>query len=111
MERATATEGTEGRGRKRVLVAAWCLALTLACVPAATAAKKNSKPVTSFKPGSYTGKTVQETVAVDFRKFQFTLNKKGKVTLLTEPVVRRDLCTSVPVFTLDGATPTKPLSG
>lgn len=56
------------------------------------------------------GKTKQETVDVDFRKIEFRLSKKGKVTLLTEPVVRREFCTSVPVFTLDGATPSKPLS-
>jgi hypothetical protein len=111
MERATITEGIEGRGRKCLLAAVWCLALVLTCVPASTAAKKNSKPVTSFRSGNYTAKTKQETVALEFRTFQFSLNKKGKVTLLTEPVVRRDLCTSFPVFTLDGATPTKPLSG
>jgi hypothetical protein len=110
MERATATEGIEGRGRRRLLVVAWSLALALACVPAATAAKQKSTPPDSFRTGSYLGKTKQETVAIDFRSFEFSLNKKGKVTLLTEPVVRKEFCTSVPVFTLDGATPTKPLS-
>jgi hypothetical protein len=110
MERATATEGIEGRGRKRLLVAAWCLALALACVPAATAAKKKSKPVTSFRSGTYAGATKQETVAKEFRSLEFNLSKKGRVTLMAEPVVRKEFCTSVPVFTLDGATPTKPLS-
>jgi hypothetical protein len=86
------------------------LALALACVPGAVAAKKKSTAPSSFRSGSYLAKTKQETVALQFRTFQFTLNRKGKVTLLTEPVVRRDLCTSGPVFTLDGATPTKPLS-
>jgi hypothetical protein len=110
MERATATEGIEGRGRKRLLVAAWCLALALACVPAATAAEKKSKPVTSFRSGTYAGVTKQETVAKEFRSVEFTLSKKGRVTLTAEPVVRKEFCTSVPVFTLDDATPTKPLS-
>jgi len=109
MERATITEGIEGRGRKCLLVAVWCLALALACAPGATGAKKKSAPG-SFKPGTYVAKTKQETVAVEFRTFEFRLNKKGKATLLTEPVVRRGFCTSVPVFTLDEATPTKPLS-
>jgi hypothetical protein len=111
MERATINQGIEGRGRKCLLAGVWCLALAVASVPGATAAKKKSAASDSFRPGSYVAKTKQETVALEFRTFQFSLNKKGRVTLLTEPVVRRDLCTSFPVFTLDGATPTKPLSG
>lgn len=107
MERATASEG---RGRKRLLVAIWCLVLMLASVPLAAAAKQKSTLPDSFRSGTYLAKTKQETVALGFRSFEFTLNKKGKVTLMTEPVVRKEFCTSVPVFTLDGATPTKPLS-
>ena len=112
MERATVTEGIEGRGRTRLLVAAIVLsfALALALVPPATGAKKKKQGSTSFRSGTYIGKTVQETVAAEFRKLEFQLSKKGKMTLITEPVVRRDLCTSAPVFTLDGQTPTKPLS-
>jgi len=87
-----------------LLVATSCLFLLFGA-PSAVAAKSD------FKGGTYQGKTKQETVDTDFRKIEFKLNRKGKVILMTEPVVRRDFCTSVPVFTLDGATPSKPLSG
>ena len=103
MEGATVT--------KRLLIAASCLALTLALgwAPGAAAKKKPQTPDT-FSPGTYVAKTNQETVAIGFRTFQFRVTKKNKVILETEPVVRKELCTSTPVFTLDGATPSKPLS-
>jgi hypothetical protein len=80
----------------------------VAVTPGVSPAQKRSAAV--FKPGTFTGKTRQESVALDFRNVQFKVSKKGRVTLIREPVVRRDFCTTVPVFTLDGAQPTKPLS-
>ena len=65
---------------------------------------------TEIRSGQYSGKTEQETVADSARKIEFTV-KKRKVTLTTEPIVARDLCLSPPVFTLNGETPKKPLSG
>lgn len=94
------------RARRRSLslcVAAGLMALAL-WVPVAEAAKS------SFKGGTYTAKTKQENVATEFRTFELKI-KKGRVTLMSEPVVRKQDCTTVPVFTLEGATPRKPLSG
>lgn len=93
------------RSRNLALGAA-ALALFLASPIASGAAKKGGS---GFKSGSYTGTTTQDDVAAGFNTIAFTI-KKGKVTLTTEPVIRRELCTSPPVFTLDGATPSKPLS-
>ena len=90
-------------------LAAAILALLLAWSPASAAAAKKGKPVTNFKSGTYKGKTVQESVAEDARRLELRV-KKGKVTLLTEPVIRRNFCLSLPVFTLDGEQPSKPLS-
>jgi hypothetical protein len=95
------------RSSASIWLGAAALALLLVAAPNAGAAPKGD---TVFRSGTYSGKTKQETVDLDFRKIEFRLSRKGKVTLLTEPVVRREFCTSVPVFTLDGATPTKPLS-
>jgi hypothetical protein len=63
----------------------------------------------AHKNGAYNGKTQQSTVNSPFNKIQFKV-KKNKVTLTTEPTVSRGLCTSFPVFTLDG-TPSKKISG
>jgi hypothetical protein len=65
---------------------------------------------TPIKRGKYSGRTDQSAVGSSFRQVQFTVSKKGKVTLTTEPTVAREACLSTPVFTLDG-TPTKKLSG
>jgi len=54
-----------------------------------------------IKTGKYKGKTDQDAVSTSFRQIKFTV-KKGKVTLVTEPVVAREACVSTPVFTLDG---------
>lgn len=94
------------RGRCRVPLATAALLLVLAWSPGLSVAKKGGS---AFKGGAYSGKTTQEDVASSARKLEFTI-KKGKVTLTTEPVVRRDLCLSPPVFTLEGRTPKKPLS-
>jgi hypothetical protein len=98
------------RRRRRVarpaLLAGVLSASILLLAPAANAQRR--APV--FQPGTYSGKTKQETVALDFRNLQFRVSRRGRVTLLKEPVVRREFCTTVPVFTLDGAQPTKPLS-
>jgi hypothetical protein len=56
----------------------------------------------AIKTGRYNGKTDQDAVSTSFRRIQFTV-KKGKVTLITEPVVAREACVSSPVFTLDGS--------
>jgi hypothetical protein len=91
-------------------LAAAILALLLASNPAPAAAAKKGKEVTSFRSGTYKGKTVQESVSDDARRLELRV-KKGRVTLVTEPVIRRSFCLSLPVFTLDGEQPTKPLSG
>lgn len=64
----------------------------------------------AVKGGKYKGKTTQEAVAPAYRKLEFRV-KKGKVTLLTEPVVAHGLCLSAAVFTLGGETPTAKLNG
>lgn len=97
---------TTRRASRRLPFAAAALVLLLASSPALAASGKKDS---GFKGGAYTGKTEQETVAAEARKLEFTI-KKGKVKLITEPVVRRDFCLSPPVFTLEGATPKKPLS-
>jgi hypothetical protein len=101
------------RRRRRVarpaVLAGVLSASALVLVPAGTPAQKKSKPV--FQPGTYKGKTVQENVGAGFRNVEFEVSRKGRVTLITEPVVRREFCTTAPVFTLEGETPTKPLSG
>ena len=89
-----------------VLLAGVASASAVLMVPMAHAQKRQAV----FKPGTFIGKTKQETVDSDFRNLEFKVSKKGRVTLIKEPVVRRDFCTTVPVFTLDGAQPTKPLS-
>jgi hypothetical protein len=100
------------RRRRRVarpaLLAGVLSASVLLLAPTAASAQRRAAPV--FQPGTFSGKTKQETVALDFRNLQFRVSRKGRVTLLKEPVVRREFCTTVPVFTLDGAQPTKPLS-
>jgi hypothetical protein len=55
----------------------------------------------AIKTGKYNGKTDQDEIGTSFRRIQFTV-KKGKVTLITEPIVGREACVSSPVFTLDG---------
>ncbi len=63
---------------------------------------------TPIKTGKYSGKTTQAAVTPEFRNLSFTV-KKGRVTLTSEPSVARDDCVSSPVFTLNGATPSKKL--
>jgi hypothetical protein len=94
------------RAVRPVLLAGVVSASAVLLVPMAPAQKRQAV----FKPGTFIGKTKQETVDSDFRNLEFKVSKKGRVTLIKEPVVRRDFCTTVPVFTLDGAQPTKPLS-
>jgi hypothetical protein len=55
----------------------------------------------AIETGKYNGKTDQDEIGTSFRRIQFTV-KKGKVTLITEPIVGREACVSSPVFTLDG---------
>jgi len=86
------------------------VALLMALSPGTGLAATKGKEVTSFKSGTYRGKTLQESVADDARRLELRV-KKGKVTLLTEPVVRHGSCLSLPVFTLGDVTPVKPLSG
>jgi hypothetical protein len=62
----------------------------------------------AHKNGRYSGKTAQTAVNAPFNQIQFTV-KKRRITLTTEPTVARQLCTSGPVFTLDG-TPSKKIS-
>lgn len=100
---------TQTRGRWALPLAAAALALLLAWSPASAAAAKKGKEVTSFRSGTYKGKTVQESVSDEARHMELRV-KKGKVTLLTEPVIRFGFCLSLPVFTLGGETPVKPLS-
>jgi hypothetical protein len=90
---------------RRVLVAL-CLLLTLAALswlpgPAGAGV--------TVKSGSYSGRTTQVAVNPPFRRLQFRLSRKRKVTLTTEPTVAKGLCLSTPVFTLEG-TPTKRLN-
>jgi hypothetical protein len=61
---------------------------------------------TAIKRGTYTGKTDQDAVATGFRRIQFTVSK-GKVTLVTEPIVARGLCLSTDVFTQEGTSSKK----
>ena len=70
--------------------------------------KKRKKP--RQRSGTYTGSTTQQAVTPPFRKIRFTVSKKGKVTLTTEPSVAREDCVSTPVFTLGGTTVSKRLS-
>ena len=81
-------------------------AVLLAAIAGPAIAKSGG---TGFKTGTFNGKTGQTDVDSDFRNISLKV-KKGKVTLVTEPVIRRGFCTSPPVFTLEGATPSKPLS-
>jgi hypothetical protein len=106
MESATIIRRRRGRA---LAVGAAALAIVLAYAPSAGAAKKK-EGATNFRSGTYVGKTRQETVEAEFRTIELRVTKAGKVKLLTEPVVRFGFCTSVPVFTLDGAEPSKPLS-
>ena len=82
------------------LAAAALAAAVIVLVPAPAGAG------TPVKTGSYSGSTTQDAVASSFRTIAFTY-KKGKVTLTTEPTVAFGACLSTPVFTLDGATPSK----
>jgi hypothetical protein len=84
----------------RLAAAATLAATLIVLVPAPAGAG------TPIKTGKYSGSTDQEAVASGFRKVEFTF-KKGKVTLTTEPTVAFGACLSTPVFTLDGATPSK----
>jgi hypothetical protein len=86
-------------------LAAGALTVLSISVSPAIAAKGGS----GFKTGTFNGKTGQTDVDSDFRNISLKV-KKGRVTLVTEPVIRREFCTSAPVFTLEGATPSKPLS-
>jgi hypothetical protein len=96
------------RAVRPALLAGIISAALFVLAPGAATAQKRSDPV--FSPGTFEGKTKQETVAANFRNIEFKVSRKGRVTLMAEPVVRRDLCTTTPVFTLEGATPTKPMS-
>ena len=70
--------------------------------------KRKKKP--KQRAGKYSGSTTQEAVASAFRKVRFTVTKKGKVILTTEPTVARQYCVSAPVFTAGGTTVRKKLS-
>ncbi|MGH2956198.1 MAG: hypothetical protein ACRDL6_04300 [Solirubrobacterales bacterium] len=102
------TKQRRARARWALPLAAAGLALLLAWGPALAAAQKKGSKL-EFKSGTFRGKTVQESVNVDHRRLEFRI-KKGKVTLLTEPVIRRGFCLSPPVFTLEDEEPVKPLS-
>ena len=84
----------------RLAAAATLAAMLIVLVPAPAGAG------TARKTGKYSGSTDQDAVASGFRKVEFTF-KEGKVTLTTEPTVAFGYCLSTPVFTLDGATPSK----
>jgi hypothetical protein len=62
------------------------------------------------RAGDYVGKTTQDAIAGSFRRIEFTVTKKGKVILTTEPTVGRQYCVTAPVFTIGGATARKKLS-
>ena len=64
---------------------------------------------TGIRTGKYKGSTDQTAVASNFRTLQFQV-KRSRVTLLAEPTVARQYCTSAPSFTIDGNTPSKRLS-
>ena len=63
----------------------------------------------AIRTGKYNGSTNQNAVASNFRTLQFRVTR-SRVTLLTEPTVARQYCTSAPTFTIDGNTPSKRLS-
>jgi len=83
-------------------------ALAVAVVSVAMVVPATAAASPRFKDGTYKAKTDQTAVGDSFRTFKFQV-KKGKVTLLTEPVVARQFCLSTDVFTVDGQ-PKKPLS-
>jgi hypothetical protein len=53
------------------------------------------------KKGTFSGGTRQTTVSKMARQIQFKV-KGRRITLTKEPVLRRSLCLSPPVFTIDG---------
>jgi hypothetical protein len=99
------TPGISAAARRRVVVSSVLIAAAVAL-----AAGPRADAKLAVKGGKYKGKTTQEAVAPAYRKIEFRV-KKGKVTLLTEPVVARGLCLSTPVFTLGGETPKAKLNG
>ena len=84
-----------------LILAASVLAVALAAAPGTVSA------AVDFKSGKYSGKTRQITVTGGFRKVEFRLSKKGRVTLTGEPAVAKGLCLSAPEFTLEGRPTTK----
>ena len=83
-----------------VVLALALLAALIVIVPGSAGAG------TAIKRGTYSGKTDQDAVGTGFRRIQFTVSK-GKVTLITEPIVARGLCLSTDVFTQDGTSSKK----
>jgi len=98
------TSRRRGPGGGRLLVPALLLAAVLTIASGVAPAGAG----TPVKKGTYGGHTTQAAVATNFRTIQFKVTK-GKVTLTAEPTVARDACTSAPVFTIDGNTPSKKL--
>lgn len=86
------------------------LTLCLACVAALAWLPGPAGGAVDVKSGPYGGATQQQAVSPGFRSLRFTLTKKRRVRLTTEPVVAKGLCLSTPVFTLDG-TPSTRVSG
>jgi hypothetical protein len=87
-----------------------CLGVALAGLLIALSVTAPSAEAQAPKKGTFRGVTKQTTVAKTARQLEFRV-KGRRITLNKEPVLRRSLCLSPPVFTLEGTPRTRVRGG